>query len=167
MCNSDLDQPKQSLEQPEYVQSIKSKWAALPTSMSVIEYSGSGDPFFGGNADDRALGINGEVLVPPYSSDLVAEFRTIEDAHQAAKKIKNRRPGSILGVCPYWEKEPAKPEAILEKCPRLLLALRKSCLLTATEAVACLKGIEAEAVRHLGGRDKAIQIAFQSRHAFS
>lgn len=97
---------KDSLEDPAYVARIKAAWPALPTSMSVVEYCGTGDPFSGGDgdADDRGLGRDGRIL-PRSSSELRAEFKTIEEAHAAAKLITNRRPNSTLGVTPTWRRD--------------------------------------------------------------
>lgn len=58
-----------------------------------------------------------------------------------------------------WKRQ--KP--IQERYPRLLKALRAGCLLTETEAIGVLSGIEGEAVRHLGGREQALQSAWHSR----
>ncbi len=93
-----------SLEMPQYVAHRKQCWAAAqPLSMIVIEYFGDGDPAFGGSADDRALGPAGVILdrqdrmhTQPVS------FSCIDDAHVAAKAIKNRRANTILGVAPIW-----------------------------------------------------------------
>lgn len=91
-----------SLEDPAFVESAKTRWRGqLPLRMTVLEYHGTGDPAFGGRADDRALGLDGLIL-PPHSTKQRAIFNTIEEAHQAAKAIKNRRPDSILGVLPLW-----------------------------------------------------------------
>lgn len=54
-----------------------------------------------GFRDDCPLGVNGLILERG-SNVRRAEFKTIEEAHEAAKAIKNRRPGSILGVLPWW-----------------------------------------------------------------
>jgi len=91
-----------SLEKPEYLAHQKKLWrSVLPKVMIIVEYQGTGDPAFGGTADDRPLGENGIIL--SQSSNLPrAEFLTIEAAHEAAKEIKNRRQGSILGVIPTW-----------------------------------------------------------------
>lgn len=94
----------QGLETIEYVNRTKAKWPVLPETMSIIEYCGDGDPFFGGNAKDCPLGKKGEILTSFYHSSDVAEFSTIEEAHEAAKKIPNRRPNSILGVAPTWKR---------------------------------------------------------------
>lgn len=56
---------------------------------------------FGGSADDRPLGIDGLILERGSNAPR-AEFETIEQAHEATKAIKNRRPNSILGVLPSW-----------------------------------------------------------------
>lgn len=91
------------LENPEYVTNTKNDWPILPSSMTVIEYSGTGDAFFGGDADDRPLGLDGCILEPGHELASVACFKTIEDAHQSALKIPNRRPNTILGVGPRWD----------------------------------------------------------------
>ncbi|WP_303786751.1 hypothetical protein [Azovibrio restrictus] len=52
-------------------------------------FYGDNDPAFGGNADDRPLGVNGLILERG-SSVPRAEFKTIEEAHEVAKAIKNR-----------------------------------------------------------------------------
>lgn len=89
-----------SLENPAYLEKTKAMWRGyLPKGMHVVEFYGDSDPAFGGNADDRPLGVNGLILERG-SSVPRAEFKTIEEAHEAAKAIKNRRPGSILGVLP-------------------------------------------------------------------
>jgi hypothetical protein len=91
-----------SLENPAYVEQTKAKWRrCLPKGMNVIEFCGAGDPCFGGNADDRPLGINGLILERG-SNEPRAEFKTIEEAHEAAKAVRNRRPNTILGVLPWW-----------------------------------------------------------------
>ncbi|MEW5888010.1 MAG: hypothetical protein AB1768_03015 [Pseudomonadota bacterium] len=91
-----------SLENPAYVEQTKAQWGqCLPRRMGVIEFSGTGDPAFGGSADDRPLGIDGLILERGSNAPR-AEFETIEQAHEATKAIKNRRPNSILGVLPSW-----------------------------------------------------------------
>jgi hypothetical protein len=91
------------LDDPEYVARLKETWGkSVPIEMSVVEFAGSGDPFFGGAADDRPLGRNGCILDRRASPFDVAVFKTIDDAHQAATAIKNRRPDSLLGVLPRW-----------------------------------------------------------------
>jgi len=98
---------EQGLEHIDYVTARLANWGGrasnLPTSMTVIEYWGDGDPFFGGQADDRSLGKSGSILPRPTNHADVAVFATIEEAHEAAKKIPNRREGSILGVAPSWD----------------------------------------------------------------
>jgi len=91
----------QSLESLEYVITTKMRWRVPPKYMRVIERWGTGDPFFGGNADDRALGVSGQII-PRGSAEEPAIFATIEDAHEAAKRITNRRPDSLLGVSAHW-----------------------------------------------------------------
>ena len=156
-----MDQSNLSLECSQYVAKLKEQWAVPPSSMRVVEYLGTGDPFFGGNAEDLVLTSSGR-LAREWVADKegVAEFATIEEAHEAARLIGNRRPGSILGVVPAWRRQ--KP--VQERYPRLLKALRVSCLLTETEAIGVLNGVEGEAVGHLGGRQQALQSAWRSRH---
>lgn len=92
---------KDSLEDPAYVTRVKSSWPVQPACIGVVEYCGTGDPLFGGGADDRGLGVDGRIL-PRLSSAPRATFKTIEAAHEAAKLITNRRPDSVLGVTPCW-----------------------------------------------------------------
>jgi len=87
---------------PFDAESIKRRWPVLPDSMIVMEFSGRGDPFFGGTADDRPLGVDHRLLSPPYTESQIAIFVNIEDAFEASCKIANRRTSSILGVCPTW-----------------------------------------------------------------
>lgn len=89
------------LGHPSYTERMKATWRSTPTSMIVAEHHGTGDPFFGGKADDRVLGEDG-VILPSASNAPAAVFKTIEDAAEAALKIPNRRPGSRLGVVPTW-----------------------------------------------------------------
>ena len=95
---------KPSLEQHGAVERIRAKWrGSEPLSMIVIEYHGDGDQAFGGQGDDRALGPDGFVITRQQRWNTKAEvFATLEDAHEAAKTVKNRREGSILGVAPSW-----------------------------------------------------------------
>ncbi|MBR8043389.1 hypothetical protein KDW40_02260 [Burkholderia cenocepacia] len=94
-----------------YVDDLNARWAVKPSSMTVVEFAGTGDPAFGGSADDRPLGVDGQIK-DRRSSVATAEFSTIEAAHAAAIAITNRRPGSLLGVLPVWNRtEPAKPLA--------------------------------------------------------
>lgn len=89
------------LTNPAYVKQQSRRWTALPKSMIVVEYSGSGDPYYGGSMDDRQLGVDGQIKVPASKVD-TASFCTIEQAHEAALRVTNRRPGTILGVVPIW-----------------------------------------------------------------
>lgn len=91
------------LESSEFVLNKLVLWQknVMPKSMMVCEYAGTGDPFFGGNQDDRLLGISGNIIVPR-SNEQPAVFLTIEAAHEAAKAITNRRENSLLGVLPQW-----------------------------------------------------------------
>ncbi len=91
------------LGQPGAVEHIRARWRCDPLHMIVIEYHGHGDVAFGGNADDRALGPDGFIIPRNQRWNTSPEvFHTLEAAHEAAKAIKNRREGSILGVAPSW-----------------------------------------------------------------
>lgn len=97
-----------SLELPGSVEQTKQRWkGAVPLDMIVIEYHGTGDPFFGGTADDRPMLTNGDIRHPdpdgrfPFDYQC-AVFGSIEAAHAAAKTIPNRRADSLLGVVPRW-----------------------------------------------------------------
>lgn len=150
---------KRGLEHPEGVIDTRKQWKSLPAYMLVCEYAGTGDSYFGGNADDRVLGVDGALLQrQPLNDQAVAVFDTIDKAHEVAKGIPNRREGSVLGVMPVW------PRQI--KHPRLINKLKSMCLLTEGEAIACLDRREPEAVRHLGGWQQAVRKAFQFRHCF-
>ncbi|MFC6674316.1 hypothetical protein [Marinobacterium aestuariivivens] len=152
-----------SLEDWNYVVETKKRWRVLPDSMEVMEFYGDGDPFFGGRACDLVLSKDGRLVdQPTIRTGEAAVFMTIEEAHEAAKGIPNRRPGSILGVLPVWER--SRPRTVAERYPRLLKALRAHCQLTELEALCALAGQEPEAIRHLGGWHKAIQAAWESRH---
>lgn len=169
MYHQNIKQPSVSghyepgLESWSYVVATKQRWRVLPDHMKVMEFSGKGDPFFGGNACDLVLGKCGQILQGPTADpDTVAVFSTIEEAHKAAKRIPNRRPGSILGILPAWERP--REQSVAHRYPRLLASLRKNCLLTEPEALCALSHREPEAVRHLGGWQKAIQAAWEPRH---
>lgn len=93
--------------QQGWVEQQRMKWTNTgtpdPISMIVIEYWGDGDPAFGGSADDRTLAPDGQIHTRETSLKTgAAEFRTLEEAHEACKAIPNRRPGSLLGVAPSW-----------------------------------------------------------------
>lgn len=79
------------------------QWCSAPASMKLVEHLGNGDPAFGGTADDRVVMKNGRLKESPtYTDEDEAVFTTLAEAHEVAKKIPNRRPGSILGVSPRW-----------------------------------------------------------------
>ena len=63
-----------------------------------------------------------------------------------------------------WERP--RERTVAQRYPRLLAALRRNCLLTELEAWCALSRQEPEAVRHLGGWQKAIQAAWESRHRY-
>ena len=96
------------LESPEYVEKLKNTWQTQPLDMTVIEFFGTGDAFFGGSNDDRPLGKEGRILSRPYNRDAIAIFPSIDAAHEAAKAITNRRPNSLLGVAPRWRDTEAR-----------------------------------------------------------
>lgn len=93
---------KQGVEDSAYVERMKALWRAPPLDMEVIEFLGTGDPAFGGAADDRPLGREGRILARGHTQSDLAVFKTIDEAHEAAKLIPNRRHGSLLGVLPRW-----------------------------------------------------------------
>lgn len=62
----------------------------------VIEFHGTGDPFFGGSADDRPLGVSGRFLSGMYNVREIAMFPTLGEAAVAASKAP-QRPGARLG----------------------------------------------------------------------
>lgn len=155
---------KPGIECPEVMAQRKAQWDIQPDSIIIMEFSGDGDPFFGGNARDLVLTKAGRLKdgLDVAKDGGAAEFTTIEAAHYAAAKIlpEQRRPGSVLGVSATWSREPS----VTDRYPRLFKALKASCLLTETEAQGVLRGIEAEAVARLGGIAGAIQIAWAARH---
>ncbi len=65
----------------------------------VTEFFGSGDPMFGGAADDRPLGNNGQFLRGCFPWSDVAQFATREQA-QAAADAAEQRPGGKVGIIP-------------------------------------------------------------------
>lgn len=62
----------------------------------AMEFWGKGDPMFGGEADDRPLGKNGQFLRRAPRAE-VAEFPTKESA-LAAAAVASRRPDSTVGA---------------------------------------------------------------------
>ena len=93
--------------QDGYIEQTRAAWSARqvpdPSSIVVIEYCGTGDPAFGGNADDRALGPQGMILTKSqWWTSKPEEFASLEAAHTACQAIKNRRPNTILGIAPRW-----------------------------------------------------------------
>lgn len=90
-----------------YVEETRGSWDRRgipePVSLMVCEYHGDGDPAFGGQADDRMLGPDGVILSRDQRSRTQPlEFGTLEQAHAAAAAVRNRRPGSVLGIVPRW-----------------------------------------------------------------
>jgi len=94
------------LRDPDYIESTKKKWRSLPKEIIVVEFYGTGDPFFGGNADDRPLGINGRFLTAKEQSQArvpTAKFSTIEEAVAAGRAASNPRPNSLIGISCTWQ----------------------------------------------------------------
>jgi hypothetical protein len=90
------------LESQQYVLKVKRQWGdSLPRAIKVIEFAGTGDRAFGGQADDRVLTVNGAIAQGTVFTP--AFFSTIEEAHEAAVRIPNRRRDSRLGVLPIWQ----------------------------------------------------------------
>lgn len=67
---------------------------------TVCEFYGTGDPFFGGTASDRPLGVSGEFLSGTYHLSQVAQFADYWDAERAAYAAANRRRGGKIGIIP-------------------------------------------------------------------
>jgi len=88
---------------------IKERWlknnGELPAVITVVEFYGKGDPFFGGSADDRVLRVDGRIGASGFAASPKWDFSSIEDAAAAAKNIPNRRENSFLGLIPWfsWE----------------------------------------------------------------
>jgi hypothetical protein len=61
----------------------------------VWEFYGTGDPFFGGNADDRILRADDGQFG---SKGPVAQFKTYHEAQLAAERAGNRRRGSLVSI---------------------------------------------------------------------
>jgi hypothetical protein len=59
--NNEQPRKKLDLTDPSYVDSQNAQWNVKPASMIVIEFLGTGDPYFGGCADDQALGTDGRI----------------------------------------------------------------------------------------------------------
>ena len=102
--------------QDGWVEQTRAAWHAHgvnePDSMIVIEYHGNGDPFFGGGADDRALGPQGMILERHQRlNQAPLEFTSVDAVHEACKGIKNRRAGSLLGIAPRWNRVSTHPTA--------------------------------------------------------
>jgi hypothetical protein len=64
----------------------------------AMEFCGKGDPMFGGNADDRPLGLDGQFM-RRYVHHQIARFQTREAA-QAAADFATKRPGARVGIIP-------------------------------------------------------------------
>lgn len=89
------------------IEARKKRWLQenkqLPKEIYVIEFYGTGDPYFGGAADDRELTIHGSIWDGNYPKPDAMVFTSIEDAAKVALTINNRRPNSILGLIPYFD----------------------------------------------------------------
>lgn len=101
-----METRRMDLRDQAYVEAQKRAWRVPPRSMIVMEFLGDGDPFFGGTADDRPLGVSGRIVWPngPQSErEEIAHFSTIEAAHAAVQQVPNLRNGGVLGVLPTWK----------------------------------------------------------------
>lgn len=105
-CLQPIDPTSMELD-AEFPAKRTAEWKAngiRPLSLMVCEYLGDGDPAFGGHADDRVMGVDGNILpraCGPAQQE-PAVFLTVEEAHAAAQFVGNRRPGSKLGIVPRW-----------------------------------------------------------------
>ena len=64
-----------------------------------MEFKGKGDPFFGGNADDRALLTDG-FFGHSDERNPAARYLTARDAIAAGERAPNRRSGAVVGAVP-------------------------------------------------------------------
>jgi len=108
ISESNLDQERWSgmvrIGHPDFIPGVFARrWgSSQPTEFTVMEYWGDGDRAFGGEADDRPLLVTGRIRESLHQPEPVAVFTTLEDAHQAAAGIPNRRAKSLLGCVPWW-----------------------------------------------------------------
>jgi hypothetical protein len=72
-------------------------YVGCPDAFAVTEFFGQGDPFFGGSADDRPLGVSGEFLAGSYHRLAVQRYTTRELAEAAVSRAKTRI-GSLVSV---------------------------------------------------------------------
>ena len=103
-----MDPRIMDLRDQAYVEAQKRAWRVPPRSMIVMEFLGVGDPYLGGTADDRPLGVSGRIIDTGQAvmgREPVAHFPTIEAAHKAALKVPNLRAGGVLGVLPTWTED--------------------------------------------------------------
>lgn len=75
-----------------------------------LEIHGKGDPFFGGSADDRPLGVNGQFLTTVQTWSTKTALFATKQAAQAAGEKASRRAGSILSVfdAPWASERPER-----------------------------------------------------------
>jgi len=64
---------------------------------TVWEFWGQGDPFFGGNADDRRLGVAGR-FVRSCDREEIARYVSRPAAELAASVASNRREGGLISI---------------------------------------------------------------------
>lgn len=80
-----------------------------PELFVCVEFWGNGDPFFGGQADDRTLMADGGgFYVPPRTGRRdyrPALFTSREDAIAAGERAPNRRKGGLIAGCPSCERD--------------------------------------------------------------
>lgn len=88
-----------------------------------MEFYGDGDPFFGGEADDRPLGINGRFLTTAETYKImIAEFPDKHAAVKAGGIAMNRRAGSRISAL---KPAPKAPTRALATIGDLAMALRR------------------------------------------
>lgn len=66
----------------------------------AMEFFGTGEPFFGGNANDRIL-CSGRVFLDEHRVGLDGEkllFDTKDEAQKAGENAKNLRPGGLVSA---------------------------------------------------------------------
>jgi hypothetical protein len=69
----------------------------------AMEFFGSGDPAFGGKANDRVLSEDG-IFIDEHRLGLDGQRQVFTDQNEAlrvARLAKNLRPGGLLSVLPY------------------------------------------------------------------
>ncbi len=94
------------IRDPDCIQHARKRWPAgrEPKWFHIVEFYGDGDPFFGGTADDRPLGVSGRFLSKEESHlEESAVFFRLEEAVAAGRAASNIRPGSLIGLITHWQ----------------------------------------------------------------